>query len=249
MSALENGGMPMPVISNPAFLSDTQWETLLESINGDWCTPILGPEVNTGALLHRERLAQELCRDTRGYPLGAKRDLVQVSQYLSVTKASPHLWRHRIAQAIQEAPSPSAVETHRILAELKLSIYVTTNLDRLMAQALRSRPAIVQEESCPWDGPIRRKPEKFPLRQPGFEPSPPNPVVFYLFGNCESPDNMVLSYNDHLDFLTRVASRPEGPIFATRGISPCCQSSFRTNCREITFSFSATALMILTSTF
>lgn len=207
----------------PAFLSETQWETLLESINGDWCTPILGPEVNTGALLKREQLARELCRKPHDqfYPLGAEQDLVQVSQYLSVTVPHPDVWRKRIAREIQEAAntlSASAAETHRILAELKLSVYVTTNPDRVMTQALRIRKAKVQEELCPWNEPIQSKnSDRFPLRRPDFELSAAEPVVFYLFGNCETPDSMVLSYNDHLDFLTRAASRPAGPIFADSG--------------------------------
>src|SRR5207244_3055969 len=195
----------MPGAANSTFLDDDQWETLLDSISGDWCTPILGPEINPGALLQREQIAQQLCRDAPGYPLGADKDLVQVSQYLSVTAANPLAWRTKVIQAMRQAAAPN-LEPHRILASLKLSIYVTTNFDRFMAAALRERRAKVREELCPWNGPIQIRPsDKFPLRQPGFELSPAEPVVFYLFGNLETPDSMVLSYNDHLDFLATVA--------------------------------------------
>jgi|GEM_PF-4677973 len=207
--------------ANSTFLGEDQWETLLDSISGDYCTPILGPEVNTGALLQREQIAQQLSRDTHGYPLGAEKDLVQVSQYLSVTAANPLAWRTKVVQAIRQeaALNPGgADESYRILADLKLSIYVTTNFDRLMAAALRKRPAKIREELCPWNSSIQvRSPDKFPLRQPDFELSPAEPIVFYLFGNLESPASMVLSYHDHLDFLATVARKQEGLVFADSG--------------------------------
>src|SRR5207302_3179882 len=47
-----------------------------------------------------------------------------------------------------------------------------------------------------------------PLRRPEFELSSAEPVVYYLFGNLEDPYSMVLTEDDHLDFLARIAALP-----------------------------------------
>jgi hypothetical protein len=207
----------MPPANQPVFLDEDRWDMLLDSVVNDWCTPILGPEVSAGALKRRAQIAQQLCRETPGFPLSGEEDLAQVSQWMSVSVRNPLVWRNRVVEAFRAVEKPPAPppedKSHEILAGLKLSSYATTNFDGRMAGALDRRPARVRKELCPW---FASDVNPFPLddcwlRKPDFEPSPAEPVVFHLFGNLDKPVSMVLSYDDHLDFLSRVDGGFEVP--------------------------------------
>lgn len=100
-------------------------------------------------------------------------------------------------------------EPHRILAGLPLRIYVTTNYDDMLAEALREteienesgqkvkkRPEVV---ICPWS-------ERFYAPsiyddEPGYVPSVERPLVYHLFGHLSLPDSMVLTEDDYFEFL------------------------------------------------
>ncbi len=100
-------------------------------------------------------------------------------------------------------------EPHRVLAGLPLRIYVTTNYDDMLADALREteienesgqkvkkRPEVV---ICPWS-------ERFYApsvydEEPGYVPSIERPLVYHLFGHLSVPDSMVLTEDDYFEFL------------------------------------------------
>jgi hypothetical protein len=99
-------------------------------------------------------------------------------------------------------------EIHHQLAELNLPFYVTTNYDYFMALALETklgRP--VRQLYVDW-----RRSQHQEASRPYYDVDPPasadNPVVLHLFGSLGADKEllaMVLTEDDHLDYLARIA--------------------------------------------
>src|SRR5262245_20740091 len=99
----------MAPLPHSSFLDDDQWETLLRSIADDYCTPILGPEVNTGTLLQREKIAQRLSRISGVYP-----SLFHTSQLRPTFPPGPKLsqaqaWSYVRCSPIQSVCAPGSL--------------------------------------------------------------------------------------------------------------------------------------------
>src|SRR5262249_34043625 len=90
-------------------------------------------------------------------------------------------------------------EPHGVLADLPLPLYMTTNYDDFMVRALASRRRDPRREACRWNETIRRLPTLFD-REPGYRPTPANPLVFHVHGHSEA-DTIVLTEDDYLAFL------------------------------------------------
>jgi hypothetical protein len=213
----------------PSLLEKSEWDTLLDSIHGrivqgnwmNWCTPILGPEVCPGTLTLRRKLARKLAEEPPPYPRKNSYDLIQVTQYLTVMSPNLQSMYQSFAKqfrAMLSAPGGPGATTrsHDILAQLPISLYATTNLDTLMMAALKKLPdKEPREELYVWGPRVADlKPVSY-LRDPSFRLHPAMPIVYYLFGNVDEPLSMVLSEDDHLDFLAQVASAPvtqSGPV-------------------------------------
>ena len=95
-------------------------------------------------------------------------------------------------------------EPHGILADLPLPIYMTTNYDDFMVRALESRHRDPKRELCRWNEYVKDQPSIF-TSEPGFEPTPANPVVFHLHGHNEVAESLVLTEDDYLDFLVAIS--------------------------------------------
>jgi hypothetical protein len=94
-----------------------------------------------------------------------------------------------------------SVEPHRLLAELPIPVYITTDQSNLLATALRDLGKEPQILLCPWNDQIMRSPRLFKL---GEEPDERRPLVYHLFGNLQEPDSLVLTEDDFFDHLIGV---------------------------------------------
>lgn len=165
-------------------------------------------------------------------------DLPQVAQFLSVNqdKGFPrdelesYLRRElteRFASALPEnlrtpsAPldqvvevigahrqAEDATEPHRILAEVGLPIYITTNPDNLLATALKTAGKTPEVELCPWNEYVEQA-DTIYEREPDYRPTPERPLVYHLFGRLNVPDSVVLTEDDYFDFLIGVTSNKD----------------------------------------
>lgn len=92
-----------------------------------------------------------------------------------------------------------------ILAELPLSIYITTGYYDSMERALRRVPGKEpRTQVCLWNmEPSNVAPEHRP--DPKYTPTIENPLVYHLFGYEKYPTSMVLSEDDYLKFLWKLA--------------------------------------------
>lgn len=92
-----------------------------------------------------------------------------------------------------------------LLADLPLPVYLTTSYHNLMEAALEKNGKSPRSEFCRWSKNLEGLPSVF-KDDPSYEPSIDEPLVYHLYGTDEYPDSMVLTEDDHLDFLVTVSA-------------------------------------------
>ena len=108
----------------------------------------------------------------------------------------------------REQRARDAQEPHRVLASLPLPLYVTTNPDDLLFDALAEAGKDPRREFCRWTT-RAELPSGVYQDEPGFVPTVARPLVYYLFGHLSDPVSVVLTMDDYLDHLLNVAQDPE----------------------------------------
>lgn len=193
----------------PRSLREDDWRVLIDKIKRGKCIPFLGAGASSGTLPVGREIASEWATDN-AYPLEDKNDLARVAQFLAI-KFDP-LWpKHQIIDRFKSVSPPNFTqpdEPHSILAELPLKVYMTTNYDSFMLQAL-SKPGInknPKQEYCRWNMYVRDEPSVF---DSGFEPSTANPLVYHLHGCTEIAQSIVITEDDYLEFLVNMSKDDE----------------------------------------
>lgn len=186
----------------PPMLREQDWRILLRAIERGKCTPFLG----AGACHGFVPLGGEIAREwavIHGYPLDDDRDLAKVAQFVA-TEYDSVFPKDEIMQRLKNLTPPDfsqSDEPHGLLADLPLPVYITTNYDDFMIQALRGRSRDPKREVCRWNRMLQTGPSLF---ETGYEPTVANPVVFHLHGCSELSESLVLTEDDYLDFLVNV---------------------------------------------
>src|SRR5262249_53280857 len=109
----------------------------------------------------------------------------------------------------------NAAEPHRVLARLPCKVYITTNPDRLLTDALLEAGKSPREEVCPWYKDYDEN-GLAPRREGPPEPFPDSahPLVYHLFGRFTVPESRVLTQDDYFDYLigfTKIRNRVVPP--------------------------------------
>ncbi len=185
------------------------WNLLLSRIESGNCTPFLGAGAAAGTLPLGAEIARRWA-DESGYPLSDIADLARVAQFIAVHD-DPMAPKERLCAELKKHALPDFAnedEPHAALADLPLSVFVTTNYDDFMLEALRSKGKDPKREICRWNSSptVADVPR---VLDPGFVPTPASPVVFHLHGHFDVPDSLVLTEDDYLDFLVAI-SRDDG---------------------------------------
>ncbi len=87
-------------------------------------------------------------------------------------------------------------DPYRVLASLRLPLYVTTGKLGLITQALVEAGAEPVVRICPWN--------KFVPKDKAIyedEPTPEKPLVYHLFGHLSVPNSIVVAEDQYFDFL------------------------------------------------
>ncbi|NJM12703.1 MAG: CHAT domain-containing protein [Synechococcaceae cyanobacterium SM1_2_3] len=207
-----------------------KWDALIQNIRTEICIPILGPGLNESLLGSYREIARNLARAYR-FPMAPQDqdDLPKVAQYLSVsqqksfpkTKLQERLRKelHKRYSSLQfsvNASLPDLIrvageswrkergssEPNTVLANMDAPIYITTNWDNLLEEALRESKKEPQSVLCPWwvrDEDKNRSSIFFPPSD--YYPSRDKPIVYHLFGRYDQPRSLVLTEDDYFDFL------------------------------------------------
>jgi hypothetical protein len=102
-------------------------------------------------------------------------------------------------QAPEGKPNPL-----NLLARIPLPVYVTTSAYGFMERALEQEGRTPVTHVCFWDGQVPGEASHF-YPDADFKPDPMTPVVYHLFGYEEAPSSLLISEDDHLDFLKGIA--------------------------------------------
>jgi SIR2-like domain len=183
--------------------TDRDWEILTRRIRDKKCTPFLGAGACFGVLPLGADIARDWAKQYE-YPLDDTSNLVAVAQYLAL-KNDRMFPKDELVRMFAEFKSPDYTNTsepHAVLASLSLPIYVTTNYDDFMTQALKKKDKDPRQELCRWNKYIKDSPSSF---DSDFSPTPANPVVFHLHGFNPLAESLVITEDDYMDFLVNIS--------------------------------------------
>lgn len=90
-------------------------------------------------------------------------------------------------------------EQHKVLANLPIPVYITTNYNNMLAEALEEAGRKPEVAICPWSERFYTE-SVFDL-DPDYRPSVERPLVYHLFGHLKEPESMVLTEDDYYEFL------------------------------------------------
>ena len=230
--------------------STIAWDTLLQNICEQKCTVILGSGLLEGIIGSPRSMAQKWATN-RKFPVDHSEmdDLPQIAQYIAAQegdlglRSSLREWllqemrarfREKIpgqlgALRVSEVMRPigqylrdtEELEPHRVLARLPFPIYITTNPDSLLIDALKEvNRTECQQEFFHW-----REDRTFGNGQhdPGqyndeldIEPTWDQPLVYHLFGHFEDPESILLSEDNYFDYLIGATSNRQSMPTAVR---------------------------------
>jgi hypothetical protein len=201
-------------------LSEEEWVDLLYSIAQKKCTPFIG--AGASAILNEDgkpwlptgRDIAKKWAEEYGYPL-EESSLAMIAQYLAIEKEDMYPKKILSRELKEIKPPDFALEKFRntpyaVLADLNLPIYITTNYDHFMEASLESRGRAPVTEFCRWNNYalLAGIPSVFD-KSSRYEPKENEPLVFHLHGDASTPQSMVLTESDYVDFLVKLNSQNE----------------------------------------
>ncbi len=106
-----------------------------------------------------------------------------------------------------------------LLAQLHLPVYLTTSYYDFLERTLRDVGRPPRTHVCFWNRDPSPGDAHYP--DPDFVPDADHPVVYHLYGFEEAPESIVLSEDDYLDFLIKVARESQSifPTYLTQGLA------------------------------
>lgn len=212
------------------------WSGLIRMIQQGKCTPIIGPRVHGRWLPTPPETAAAWAKQ-HDYPFADADNLARVSQYMASNQGDDFprdelldtLMREltaRLPEELRPAKKPKTLtelvasakwkdltaddpnEAHRVLASLGLLLYLTTNSDSFMTEALAAAGKQPSRELCRWNENLDGLPSLFE-QHPDYRPAPEAPIVYHLFGGDQEAASLVLTEDSYLDFLVRLSAEPE----------------------------------------
>lgn len=199
-------------------LTDETWDRLLRRIAEGKCTPIIGRDVcsesppigcDPANWKFSYPLDPGLARrwaEQVGYPFSDADSLERVAQFVGIQRDQAAA-KEYIERLLAKAAPPDFTcenEPHRVLAELPFPLYLTSNFDRFLTQALQRKPEKNPRSLlCRWN-------ENLPADDPiydtkGDKPTVANPIVYHYFGRSDFPESLVLTEDDQFEFLTSLS--------------------------------------------
>jgi hypothetical protein len=192
----------------PTSLDEKTWKILVDRIKDAKCTPFLGAGACYGLLPLGGDVARKWAAEYH-YPFPDSSDLVKVSQFLALDQQDrirpKELMLRLLAKEAKNADFRDPLQAHRAIADLELPIYLTTNYDNYMVQALKHIKKDPRRELCRWNEAVKRHPSVFDVKPP-FKATPANPVVYHMHGHDEEAQSLVLIEDDYMDFLVNLST-------------------------------------------
>lgn len=134
-------------------MRESDWKLLLTRADDGLCTPFLG----AGAVAHALPLGADIAArwaKAHGYPLEDGHDLARVAQFVAVHQDDAMYPKELLGDELRTLALPDFTapgEPHMILARMPLPVFITTNYDDSMYQALVAAGKDPRREVCRWN--------------------------------------------------------------------------------------------------
>jgi SIR2-like protein len=215
-------------------VSSIDWDILLGRIEEGRCTPFIGAGASAGIVPLGGALAAHFADEWDypiSEDEDPKRlNLSRVAQYCAITK-DDFIWpkeqvrklftslaadeavkdksgkKINLRKKLDVAGVPDLSDEHQmynVLAALPLPVYITTNYDTILTEALKKHKT-PQVRFCPWNTKIRDLEGALP-RDQELKIDADNPLVYHLHGVVGVDASLVLTEDDYVDFLVNMAS-------------------------------------------
>jgi hypothetical protein len=195
-------------------LRDADWEEILYSIDEQGCTPFIGAGACAQWLPLGSKISTEMAKEYE-YPLEDLYELDRVSQLVAIEHGDMFP-KNFIIRWLKKIDPPDFVKQenkytpHSVLADLNLPLYITTNYDEFMEEAIKSRGKEPISEFCKWNSFLKKQINVHSVFEDGsYKPSQEKPLVYHLHGHINYPRSMVLTETDYLDFLINLSKDEE----------------------------------------
>jgi hypothetical protein len=223
-------------------LADHHWERLLENIYEKNCIPFIGagaykaqnkegisalPSTKDIVDKFREKHPvplQDVYELAEAYKLEDSYMLARLAQFLEIENPEedemyPKTLLSKMIKGIDSSKFPPESRlTYDVLADLDLPIYITTNYDRFLEEAL-SRKIGKKPDSTffRWSKQVLTHVNFFKIPSvfddPKHEPTPEKPMVYHIHGDINTPQSMVLTEKDYFDFVINTNNREEQDMY------------------------------------
>ena len=183
-----------------------EWDRLVDQLTRGDCTPFLGAGACVGTLPTGKELSERWA-DEYKYPFENRTDLADVMQFASVVEKDAVTVKQGVTRYLSDLGKPDfthAAEPHALLARCPLSVYLTTNYDDFLTQALCREGKDPSTVVCPW---YRGANDDAGTRIPReYQPQGDRPLVYHLHGSLRHPSSLVLTERDYSEFLVMLVT-------------------------------------------
>lgn len=191
---------------------DADWDRLINQLRAGDCTPFLGAGACDGTLPSGPELSRRYA-ERYGYPFADVENLAQVMQFAAMATGDPIYFKQQVCNDLRSYGRPDfgdPCEPHALLAEFPIPVFITTNYDDFLREALTlagKRVAEAELSMCPWFGDAEYD-KRFFNSVPGLIPTAERPFVYNLHGSIDNPRSLVLADRDYLEYMLNI-----GPAF------------------------------------
>lgn len=217
-------------VSIPVDQQRAKWGILVDQIQRGDCVPVIGPDVSRYFYNGRSAVAAAWAEEC-AYPLSSddKRTLRKVAQYVATMKGNNPARNDFIrvvldfanrtirprdvvndigslcAEAWSQIKHADQFDPYSVIAQFEAPVYLTTTYHNVLSKAVEDH---LQQQGITY---VAR--ERFFFNRSGAmsaieseserasKINSQNPIVYYLFGRVDEPRSLVLTEDDHFEFL------------------------------------------------
>ena len=200
-------------------LKEDDWINLIDYIKEKRCVPFVGSDTWSS-----KEILSELSNDWTklyDYPFEDSSQLSRVAQFIAIDKGDPMYPKKALSKMLKEIKPPDFSKfkdsPYLILSSLNLPIYITTNYDHSLEEALRFHKKKPHSEVCRWFDDLKiwldNANKRSVLKSNKYKPSSDEPLVYHLHGDMDIPQSLVLTERDYIQFIINLSKEKEKDIF------------------------------------
>ncbi|MEV4020667.1 SIR2 family protein [Nonomuraea angiospora] len=182
-------------------VQEAEWARIVHQASSGDCVPFLGAGACAGVLPSGSELSTELAA-IWDYPFQDHENLARVSQYALMKYDDAVFVKNFVAKRLRGYPAPTGdpTDVHALVAAFPTAVYITTNFDDFLFEALSKAGKDPGVAIYPWHHDLDFNHELFSSEW-GMDPRPERPLIYHLHGTLADPASMVLTEDDYIEFL------------------------------------------------